>query len=178
MPLEINGVSLMLSVIGVDVRSLPDLNIACLRCHTPCGTWLAATGSCLASSEAFWMLCGYHWAPCGSQVLFLLCMCITGLPVVKHTSEHNIHVVLFYSCKYPVDCVDAAHPHLTGLTGERNGDTSGLLDSHSQLWLEPRVPAPDHPLELTDGFLSEGPDVPGWPLSTDSRWLKTINKLE
>ena len=70
---------------------------------------------------------------------------------------------------YPVDCVDAAHPHLTGLTGERNGDTSGLLDSHSQLWLEPRVPAPDHPLELTDGFLSEGPDVPGWPLSTDSR---------
>ena len=58
----------------------------------------------------------------------------------------------------------AAHPHLTG---ERNGDPRGLLDSHShrQLWLKPRVPAP----ELTDGFLSESPDVPGWPLSADSR---------
>lgn len=56
-------------------------------------------------------------------------VCIAGLLVVKHTSEHNIHIVLFYSYKYPVDCVDAEyHPHLTG---ERNGDPSGLLDSRS-----------------------------------------------
>lgn len=68
------------------------------------------------------MLCGIdHLAPFESQFPFFLCTDIKGLLVVKH----NIRIVSFYSCNYPMKCIEAAHPHFTI---EKNGDPKQLID--------------------------------------------------
>lgn len=49
--------------------------------------------------DAVWLSLGTFWV-----TISVSSLCIAGLLVVKHTSEHNIHIVSFYSRKYPVDC--------------------------------------------------------------------------
>lgn len=77
------------------------------------------------------MLCGIdHLAAFESQFPFLLCTDIKGLLVVKH----NIHIVSFYSCNYPMKCVEAAHPHFTI---EKNGDPKHLIDKVTKQFCGP-----------------------------------------
>lgn len=57
-----------------DVRGLPDLNIACLRCHTPCGTWTGVSDRLMAGSLGLSGCCVVNIGHLvGHKFCFLVC---------------------------------------------------------------------------------------------------------